>query len=91
MTLNEARNELKVMVLSELAAICKRMSENPAVTDDLRAQARQLVEEFELLLPARGRGSPSQHTQGEILLIKMSRFLPRILEVQSWPSDASKL
>jgi len=91
MTSNEARNELKVMVLSDLAAICKKVSENSAVPDKVRADARAMVEEFNSLLPFRGKGNPSEHAQGELLLVKIARFLPRILEIQSWPSDSSKL
>jgi len=88
MTSNEARNEVKAMVLIDLAAICRKLAEDSIVPDALRAEARELVEKFDSLLPARGKGTPSQHAQGEALLAKMARFLPRILEVQSWPADS---
>jgi hypothetical protein len=88
---NAAKNELKVMVLMDLAAICGKVAENSAVPDDLRADARHLVEQFEALLPARGKGTPSEHARGEFLLVKMARFLSRIVEVQSWPADSPML
>jgi hypothetical protein len=72
MTSNEARNELKVMVLSDLAAICKKVAENSAVPDDLRADAREMVEEFNSLLPVRGKGNPLEQAQGELLLMASS-------------------
>jgi hypothetical protein len=91
MTSDQARNELKVMVLSDLAAICKKVAENSEAPDALRAYASEMVAEFNALLPARGKGNPSQHAQAETLLIKMARFFPRIIEIQSWPADSSKL
>jgi hypothetical protein len=90
-TSNQARNELKVTVLSDLAAICKKVAENSEVPDALRANARELVEEFNSLLPVRGKGNPLEHSQGEFLLIRMARFFPRIIEIQSWPADSSTL
>jgi hypothetical protein len=88
---NKAKNEMKVTVLIELAAICRKVAENSHLPNNLRLQARQLVEEFDLLLPARGKGSPSKHAQGQVLIIKMARFLPKICEIQSWPEDSAKL
>ena len=77
------------MVVSDLAAICKKLAENSIVPSNLRAQARQLVEEFDLLLPARGKGTVSEHAQGEVLLVKMARFLSRVIEIQSGAADAA--
>ena len=91
MDTNAARNEIKVMIVMDLAAICRKLAENSIVPNNLRAEARELVEEFDSLLPARGKGTPSEHAQGEMLLVKMTRFLPRINELQSWPADSSKL
>ena len=88
---NAARNDLKVKVLIDLAAICRSVAENSAVPDNLRLQARQLVGDFEALLPARGKGTPSEHHLGETLLIKMARFLPSISDIESWPEDSSTL
>jgi hypothetical protein len=83
---NAARNEMKVMVLIDLAAICRKLAESSAVPDDMRADAREMVGEFESLLPARGRGNPSEHFRGETLLFKMARFLEKIPEVESSPA-----
>jgi hypothetical protein len=88
---NEVRNEVKVMVLVDLAAICKKLAENPTVPEGLRANARRLTEEFDSLLPARGKGTPSEHAHGEALLAKMARFIPKILDIHSWPADSSSL
>jgi hypothetical protein len=82
---NAARNEMKVMVVVDLAAICKELAENAVVPDDTRAQARELVGEFELLLPARGKGTTQEHFFGERLLFKMARFLEGIPNVPSLP------
>jgi hypothetical protein len=87
MDTNAARNEVKVMVVIDLAATCKKLAESSIVPDHLRGQARVLVEEFESLLPARGKGNPAEHAQGEMLLIKMARFLPKVVEIHSWPAD----
>ena len=83
---NESKNEMLVGVLIDLAAICQKLSESSALPEDLRGRARQLVEEFNLLLPYRGKGTEVQHFHGEKLLEKMARFLPRVLEVQAEPA-----
>ena len=71
------------MVLSDLSAICEKLSENSAVPEHLRVRAHEFVVEFNTLLQARGKGTAAQHFQGEGLLIKIARFLPRVLEVQA--------
>jgi hypothetical protein len=85
---DSAKNELKVSVVIDLAAICKKVAESPIVPDDIRTQARKYVEEVNSLLPARGKGTPLEHAQGEHLLIEMARFLPKIVEIQSLPSTS---
>jgi hypothetical protein len=87
MDTNAAKNEVKVMVVIDLAAICKKLAASSVVPDNLRAEARDLVEEFDSLLPVRGKGNPSEHFQGEALLIKMARFLPKVNDIYSWPAD----
>ena len=82
---------MKVMVVTDLAGICKKVAENAAVPDELRAQARGMVEEFNSLLPVRGKGNPSEHAQGEALLIKMGRFLTGMADLPSTPADSSRL
>jgi hypothetical protein len=91
MDINTVRNEIKVMVVMDLATICKKLAGNGYVPDSFRMEARELVEEFDALLPAHGKGTPSEHAQGEMLLVKMARFLARVIEIQSWPADSSKL
>jgi len=73
------------MVVTDLAEICKRLAENSAVPHELRERERKFVEEFNSLLPARGKGTRSEHAAGEHLLISIARFLPRSLEVQAQP------
>ena len=86
---NESKNEMLVMVLVDLAAICQKLTENSAVPEELRMKAHQFVEEFNLLLPYRGKGTDVQHFHGERLLEKIARFLPRLLEVQAQPAVVS--
>ena len=49
---NDARNEMLVDVVIDLAAICKKLANNPVVPKTLRSQASEYVQEFEALLPA---------------------------------------
>jgi hypothetical protein len=86
MASNEEKNEVLVMVLSDLAAICQKLADNSALPDALREQARQFVTGFNVLLPYRGKGSPMQHAHGEELLIKIARFLPSVLDVKAEPA-----
>jgi len=87
---NEAKNEMLVMVLIDLAAICKKLAENSALPEHLRVKARELVEEFNVLLPHRGKGTEVHHFRGEKLLEKIARFLPRVLEVQAEPAVVTR-
>jgi len=91
MSSNQAKNEVEVMVLSDLAAICKKIAENSTVPEKLREQASAFAREYDSLVPHRGKGNASVHYQAENLLIRMARFLPRILDLQPWPADSSKL
>jgi hypothetical protein len=90
MTSNESKNELEVMVLTDLAAICKKLAETSATSEALRAKAHEFVEEFNSLLPARGKGTADMHFAGEQLLIKIARFLPRVLDVRAEPAIPRK-
>ena len=90
MTSNEAKNEMLVMVLRDLAGICKKLAENSAVPERLRVEARTFGEEFDSLSPHRGQGTAAQHVQGEQLLAKIARFLPRVLEVQAVPASVAR-
>jgi hypothetical protein len=89
MSSNESKNEMLVMVLIDLAAICQKLTENSVVPEELRMKAHQLVEEFNLLLPYRGKGTDVHHFHGERLIEKIARFLPRLLEVQAQPAVVS--
>jgi len=82
----EWENEMEVMVLTDLAGICKKLSEISELPEGLRAKARQFVEEFNLLLPVRGKGTAFEHAEGEKLLTQIARFLPRVLEVGARPT-----
>lgn len=90
MTTMEAKNEMLVMVLTDLAGICKKLAESSAVPEKLRVEARKFGEEFDLLSPYRGKGTAAQHAQGEQLLAKIARFLPRVLEVQAAPAIVAR-
>jgi hypothetical protein len=84
---NQAKNELQVMVLNDLAEICKTVADNSAATENLRQQAGQLAAEFNSLVPYRGKANAPVHLRAEQLLVQM--FLSRIVEVESWPADSS--
>lgn len=83
MASSQSKNEMLVMVLTDLAAICQKLAENSAVPEELRMRASQFVTEFEALLPARGNGTAAEHFHGEALLIKIARFLPRVVETRA--------
>jgi len=90
-THTQNRNELKVLVLTDLVEICKKVAENSRATKDVREKAGQLVAKFNSLVPYRGKGDVDQHFQAEKLLIQIGRFLPEIAALQSWPADSSNL
>lgn len=46
-------------------------------------KAREFVLEFNSLVPVRGKDTAAQHFQGDMLMGKIARFLPKILEVQA--------
>ena len=76
----ESKNEMLVMVLTDLAGTCKKLAENSAVPETLRAEARRFGEDFDSLLAHSGKGTPAQHAQGETLIVRIARFLPRVVE-----------
>ena len=84
MTSSEAKNEMLVMVPTDLAAICNKLARNPAVPEGLGVQAGELVAEFDSLLPVRGKATSAQHYQAELLIGKIARFLPRLSEVRAY-------
>jgi hypothetical protein len=87
------RNEVEAMILSDLAALCTKLAENPTVPEELRGQMAAFVEEYDLLL-SNGSGTRREHFAAEHLLIRIARFLP--IYRRSWmqrsnPNDACKL
>ena len=88
MDVNVARNAMKEMVLRDLNAIWKKLAVDPVVPDDLRARARELVEEFNAVADGLVRGNAEQHFVGAALLVTMARYLPEVLVVHSTPADA---
>ena len=74
-----AHDDVEVIVLLHLLALCKKLAKNPAVTGELRVKADEFVAEGNALRPYRGRATPLQHFQGEALLLRITRFLPEIL------------
>ena len=80
---NDQKNDVEVMVLTDLAGICKKLAGTPGFPDALRTQAREFGDAYDLLLPYKGQGKIAQHEMGEALLTRIARFIPRVLEVQS--------
>jgi hypothetical protein len=86
LTIHTSRNEVKAMVLIDLAEICRKVASHPAIPEAMREQARNFVQQYEFLLPMRGKANFDEHTWGETLLIQIAQFLPQILELHSWPA-----
>lgn len=74
------KDDVEVTVLTDLVVVCKKLAENPVVKEDLRVQAHEFVAEYNSLLPFRGKSTNLQHFQGERLLTRIARFLPRVVE-----------
>ena len=87
-TTNDVNNEMLVMVLTELAGICKKLAEDSAVPETLRVEARKFGMDFDSFSPYRGKGTAAQHAQGEQLLVTIARFLPRLPDVQALPRSS---
>ena len=79
MTSRDSKDEILVMVLVDLTGICRKLANNSAVPDELRARARQFAQEFDTLVPYYGDATPAQRAQSEGLLFKITRFLPDVL------------
>jgi len=75
-----SQDKVKAMVLDDLAAICKKLAGEPALLEDLRVQAGEFVEEYNSLLGDRGRSTNAEHFEAAELLIRIARFLPRIVD-----------
>jgi hypothetical protein len=48
--------------------------------ENLRRKTGQLMAEFDALLPYRGKGNVLAHVEGESLLHRMAKFIPRVLD-----------
>ena len=86
-TTNVAKNEMKVMVPMDLAALCKKLADNPATTEEMRAKFREFVAQYNLLAPVRGKGNATQHFEGELMIEQITRFLPSVLDIRSHPES----
>ena len=76
----EEKYEMKLMVLTDLAAVCKKLSDSSAITEDQRVQVRHFVDVYNQLVPFYGEGTPEVVFEAHKLLIQMARFLPNVVE-----------
>jgi hypothetical protein len=84
--IHTSRNEVKAMVLIDLAEICRKIVNHPAVPEAMREQAQNYVKQYEFLLPMRGKANFDELTWGETLFAQITEFLPKILDLHSWPA-----
>jgi hypothetical protein len=80
MITSESKNEMEVMVLTDLAALYNKLAQSSALREEQRVKARQFVAEFNSLVPYRGEDNASKHYEGETLLQRMARFLPNVID-----------
>ena len=59
-------------VLTDLAAIFKKLADNSEVPEYFRVKAREFVEEFDWPSPYRGKATAAQYSEAEKLLQKMA-------------------
>ena len=52
----EEETRMEVMVLTGLAAICKKLVENSRVPEELQVEAREFVKQYDSLVPYRRPG-----------------------------------
>ena len=80
----ESSKEMIVMVLTDLAAICKKLAENAAVPEALQMRMRKYVENFNTLMSSQqGQGTGLHREEVEDLLFEIARTLPSVLEVDA--------
>lgn len=83
-----SRDDVEPMILTDPAARCKKLAENPIVPEKARAEALGFVENYNSVLPSEGTGSRPIHYDTEILLNQITRFLPNVpqaLDAESVP------
>jgi hypothetical protein len=76
----QAKYEMKQMVLTELAGLCKKLGESSAITEGQRAKVRQFANEFDSLMSMRDKNIPTELFEGEELLVQIARFLPQVVD-----------
>jgi hypothetical protein len=81
MTSLESKNQLIGMVLTNLAAACKLLSEHSAAPEHLQIRARQFLGDFNALSAA-PQPNDLQQLEAEELLVQIARFLPNVLDIQ---------
>ena len=79
MSSNDAKNEMSIDVLIDLAGICKKLAHNPVVPEDIRKQANKYAQDFVVLEASRGEGTRAEHFWGENLTNSIAQLLPRVL------------
>ena len=77
----ESDDDLQLIVLADLAAICERLAENVTIPRLLREKSGQLLEEFNALTSSDGELTAFQHFKAQALLFRITRFLPDVLTV----------
>jgi hypothetical protein len=72
-----SRDDVELMILSDLSALCKKLAENPVVPKKLRSEALGCVDDYNSLLPYRGTDREA-HFEREQLVFRITAFLPNI-------------
>ena len=89
MTSFESSNEMIVMVLTDLAAICKKLADNSAVPEALQMRMRKYVENFNTLMSSQqGEGTGLHREEVEDLLFEIARTLPSVLDADAFKRTA---
>ena len=50
---NDQKNDMEMMVLTDLARICKKLADTPGFPEALRTQAREFGDAYDSLLPTK--------------------------------------
>ena len=71
--------DVKLMALSDLAELCKKLAEEPALTKNLCLKAQEFARKYDSL-PSRGANTGAERYEEETLLIEIARFLPDVAQ-----------
>jgi hypothetical protein len=82
MTSLESKHQLIVMVLTDLAATCKMLSEHSAAPGHLQIRARQFVNDFNALSSSPQPIDAALQQEAQDLLVQIVQFLPNVLDVR---------